>query len=137
MTLLGTGLRRILLLLVIAIAIILIALNIILNIKLRADIPNIIDKFSKESPYQIDIQNISLDPFFRLQLDKVSILDPSSEIKDVLIMTKNAIEAGAYGVTYGRNVWQAEDPVKVINGLKMIIHENKDIDEVLEYLENI
>jgi fructose-bisphosphate aldolase, class I len=58
------------------------------------------------------------------------------EIKDVLVMTKNAIDAGAYGVTYGRNVWQADDPVKVINGLKMIIHENKEVDEVLEYLKN-
>jgi fructose-bisphosphate aldolase, class I len=56
------------------------------------------------------------------------------EIKDVLEMTKNAITAGAYGVTYGRNVWQSDDPVKVINGLKMIIHDNKEVDEVLEYL---
>ena len=57
------------------------------------------------------------------------------EIKDVLVMTKNAMEMGAYGVTYGRNVWQAEDPAKIINGLKMIIHDNKEVDEVLEYLE--
>lgn len=56
------------------------------------------------------------------------------ELKDVLTMTKNAMDMGAYGVTYGRNVWQAEDPVKVINGLKMIIHENKKVDEVMEYL---
>jgi len=56
------------------------------------------------------------------------------ELKDVLVMTKNAMEMGAYGVTYGRNVWQTEDPVKVIKGLKMIIHENKEVDEVMEYL---
>ena len=56
-------------------------------------------------------------------------------IKEVLIMTKNAMDVGAYGVTYGRNVWQAEDPAKVINGLKMIIHENKEVKEVLDYLE--
>lgn len=58
------------------------------------------------------------------------------ETKDVLIMTKNAIEAGAYGVTYGRNVWQADDPVKMINGLKMIIHESKNVDEALRYIED-
>ena len=56
------------------------------------------------------------------------------ELKDVLTMTKNAMDMGAYGVTYGRNVWQAEDPIKVVNGLKMIIHENKEVDEVMEYL---
>ncbi|MHB8277417.1 MAG: class I fructose-bisphosphate aldolase [Candidatus Humimicrobiaceae bacterium] len=58
------------------------------------------------------------------------------ELKDVLIMTKNAMEMGAYGVTFGRNVWQAEDPIKVIKGLKMIIHENKKVDEVIKYLES-
>lgn len=60
-----------------------------------------------------------------------------SGIKDVFVMTKNAIDVGAYGVTYGRNVWQARDPVKVINGLKMIIHEDKSVDEVLDYLGDI
>ncbi|MBM3705070.1 MAG: fructose-bisphosphate aldolase [Actinobacteria bacterium] len=56
------------------------------------------------------------------------------ELKDVFVMTRNAMDAGAYGVTYGRNVWQSDNPVKVVAALKMIIHENKDVDEVLQYL---
>ncbi len=56
------------------------------------------------------------------------------DLKDVLVMTKNAMEAGAYGVTYGRNVWQAKNPVKTIKGLKMIIHENKSVEEVMKFI---
>ncbi|MHB1252829.1 MAG: class I fructose-bisphosphate aldolase [Candidatus Humimicrobiaceae bacterium] len=56
-------------------------------------------------------------------------------LKDVLVMTKDAMNMGAYGVTYGRNVWQSEDPVKVVKGLKMIIHENKSVEDVMEFLE--
>lgn len=40
----------------------------------------------------------------------------------VFRMTRDAMDAGAAGVTYGRNVWQASDPVQVIETLKSIIH---------------
>jgi DhnA family fructose-bisphosphate aldolase class Ia len=56
-------------------------------------------------------------------------------LKDVLQMTQDAMDMGAYGVTYGRNVWQQDEPIKVVKALKMIIHENRKVDEVLEYLE--
>ncbi len=56
-------------------------------------------------------------------------------LKDVLTMTKNAMDVGAYGVTYGRNVWQSEDPVRIVKGLKMIIHENKSVEDVMDFLE--
>jgi DhnA family fructose-bisphosphate aldolase class Ia len=36
--------------------------------------------------------------------------------------TRAAIEAGAKGVIYGRNVWQADDPSAVAATLKEIIH---------------
>ncbi len=84
MTLLGYGFRRILLLAIIAICLILVALNIVLNIKLRADIPALIEQFSNESPYDIEVGKISLDLLFRVQFDKVSITDPSLEQKQVL-----------------------------------------------------
>lgn len=84
MTLLGTGFRRILILLFIAVAIIMIALNIILNIKLRSEIPSLITQFSDQIRYDINVEQISLDPFFRLQLDEVSILDPESTTNNVI-----------------------------------------------------
>lgn len=36
--------------------------------------------------------------------------------------TKNAIDVGAKGVIYGRNVWQTDDPVAVSRRLREIIH---------------
>lgn len=38
--------------------------------------------------------------------------------------TRDAMQAGAYGVIYGRNVWQADDPVAVSNELRKIIHSS-------------
>lgn len=36
--------------------------------------------------------------------------------------TRNAIEVGAKGVIYGRNVWQQDDPIAVSQRLREIIH---------------
>ena len=55
-------------------------------------------------------------------------------LKDVFQMTYDAIVAGAAGVTYGRNVWQAEDPVSVIKALAHIIHKNGTVEEALEIM---
>ena len=38
--------------------------------------------------------------------------------------TRDAMQAGAHGVIYGRNVWQADDPVAVSNELRKIIHSS-------------
>jgi len=83
MTLLGNGFRRFLILAVIIICAVLIALNIVLNIKLRADIPTLIEQFSSESGYQVGVQRIGLDPLFRLQLNDITVVDPTSDTKDV------------------------------------------------------
>lgn len=92
MTLLGSGLRKFLILAVIIICAVLIALNIVLNIKLRADIPTFIEKLSSESGYLIGVEKIALDPFFRLQLDKVTVVDPASDTKDVLDIDRVTVE---------------------------------------------
>ncbi len=54
------------------------------------------------------------------------------ELKDVFKMTYDSMQAGAKGVTYGRNVWQADNPVSVIQALKHIIHERGTVEEALE-----
>jgi class I fructose-bisphosphate aldolase len=53
-------------------------------------------------------------------------------LRDVFQMTYDAMQVGATGVTYGRNVWQAEDPVAVVKALKHIIHEGGTVDEALD-----
>lgn len=40
----------------------------------------------------------------------------------VLDATRKALEAGAKGVVYGRNVWQAEDPARMCRMLREVIH---------------
>lgn len=133
MTLLGNGFRRILLLLIIAICIILIALNIILNIKLRADIPNLIEQFSKEIPYDIEVGKINLDPLFRMQFDKVSITDPSLEKKGVLDVRKITVSPNILSSIFGQRIILGE----------IVLHEpqvqsNKEnINNLRDFIESI
>ena len=53
-------------------------------------------------------------------------------LQHVFQMTYEAMQAGAVGVTYGRNVWQADDPVAVVQALKHIIHGGGTVDEALD-----
>jgi fructose-bisphosphate aldolase, class I len=46
----------------------------------------------------------------------------SSSPEVVLEATRGAIESGARGVVYGRNVWQADDPVMMCGLLREVIH---------------
>jgi DhnA family fructose-bisphosphate aldolase class Ia len=41
----------------------------------------------------------------------------------VLEATRGALAAGARGVVYGRNVWQADDPLTMCGMLRRVIHE--------------
>lgn len=47
----------------------------------------------------------------------------SSDTSVVLEATRGALDAGAKGVVYGRNVWQADDPVLMCGSLRDVIHE--------------
>ncbi|MCL4508771.1 MAG: 2-amino-3,7-dideoxy-D-threo-hept-6-ulosonate synthase [Chloroflexi bacterium] len=53
-------------------------------------------------------------------------------LRDVFQMTYDAMRVGARGVTYGRNVWQAENPAAVVRALKHIIHEGGTVGGALE-----
>ena len=50
------------------------------------------------------------------------VRSPSPDV--VIAATRGAMEAGASGVVYGRNVWQAEDPVFMCGQLREVIHES-------------
>jgi DhnA family fructose-bisphosphate aldolase class Ia len=47
----------------------------------------------------------------------------SSSHDAVLDATRGALAAGAQGVVYGRNVWQADDPIIMCGLLRDVIHE--------------
>lgn len=52
-------------------------------------------------------------------------------IKGILEITKQSIDVGGAGVAYGRNVFQAEDPTKVVRALYLIVHEKYEVGEAI------
>ncbi|MBN1427082.1 MAG: fructose-bisphosphate aldolase [Anaerolineae bacterium] len=56
-------------------------------------------------------------------------------VRDVFQMTHDAIKIGARGVTYGRNVWQADSPGLMVTALKHIIHNQGTVDEAMEIVQ--
>jgi len=52
--------------------------------------------------------------------------------EDVLRVAQEVIEAGASGLTIGRNVWQNDNPERITLALKKVIFENKKSSEVLQ-----
>ncbi len=51
---------------------------------------------------------------------------------ELLKMTKDAISAGAAGVAYGRNIFGADDPIKVTRAISLILHQNFEVDEAIK-----
>jgi len=56
-------------------------------------------------------------------------------IPDLLQMVYDSIEAGGSGVAFGRNVFQAEDPTKLVRAISKILHENYSVEEVMKEFE--
>lgn len=52
----------------------------------------------------------------------------------ILEMVKGAMEAGASGTSIGRNVFQHQNPTKIVRALHMIVHENARVEEALNYI---
>ncbi len=49
--------------------------------------------------------------------------------RDALQLTYNSIKAGAVGVDMGRNIWQSEHPVAMIQAARSIIHNNSNVEQ--------
>ncbi|MCP4167215.1 MAG: fructose-bisphosphate aldolase [Chloroflexi bacterium] len=56
--------------------------------------------------------------------------------EDVLHMAHGVVEAGAAGITFGRNIWQSERPTTMIAALSMILHQGSSVAEALDFLTN-
>ncbi len=54
---------------------------------------------------------------------------PKISERDALQLTYNAIKAGATGVDMGRNIWQSNYPVQMIQAVRSIVHGNKNSDQ--------
>jgi putative autoinducer-2 (AI-2) aldolase len=49
--------------------------------------------------------------------------------KEALALAHNAIKHGAVGVDMGRNIFQSDNPVGMIQAVKAIVHKNATVDE--------
>lgn len=56
-------------------------------------------------------------------------------VEDVLRMVKGAMEAGAAGVSIGRNVFQHENPEAMVRAISLIVHNGATVEEALEVLK--
>jgi fructose-bisphosphate aldolase/2-amino-3,7-dideoxy-D-threo-hept-6-ulosonate synthase len=54
--------------------------------------------------------------------------------KDVLQMVKDSITAGGAGLSIGRNVFQHEDPAKIVKALTAIVHNGASVAEALKLI---
>ncbi|MCP4115183.1 MAG: class I fructose-bisphosphate aldolase family protein [Desulfobacteraceae bacterium] len=54
--------------------------------------------------------------------------------RDILTMVKESIDAGGAGISIGRNVFQHDNPRKMVEAMAAIIHENASIDTALGIL---
>jgi fructose-bisphosphate aldolase/2-amino-3,7-dideoxy-D-threo-hept-6-ulosonate synthase len=53
-------------------------------------------------------------------------------IPELLQVVYDSIQAGGAGVAFGRNVFQSEDPTKLVNVLSKIVHQNYTVEEILK-----
>lgn len=53
-------------------------------------------------------------------------------IPELMHLVYDSIQAGGAGVAFGRNVFQFEDPSKLISALSKIIHQNFTVEEILK-----
>ena len=57
--------------------------------------------------------------------------------KEALDFTYNAVKAGAIGVDMGRNIFQNENPVAMIQAVRAVVHEGKSVKEAYQLYEEI
>ncbi len=53
-------------------------------------------------------------------------------ISDLFQMVCDSIQAGGCGVSIGRNIFQSEDPTKMISAIYKIVHKNYTVEEILK-----
>jgi fructose-bisphosphate aldolase/2-amino-3,7-dideoxy-D-threo-hept-6-ulosonate synthase len=56
--------------------------------------------------------------------------------EDALKVAKGAVEAGANGIAFGRNVWQSRNPLGMVKALVEIVHKDKTVDKALIHIKN-
>lgn len=63
--------------------------------------------------------------------------DVGNTVEDYIKMTREALDVGVGGVTFGRFVWEYRDITSLVKTLRGVIHENLGIKEALEMLSDL
>ena len=58
-------------------------------------------------------------------------------VKEALEFTHKAIQAGVEGVDMGRNIFQSDNPIAMIQAVKSIVHEGKTPEEAYKYYNEL
>jgi putative autoinducer-2 (AI-2) aldolase len=56
---------------------------------------------------------------------------------DALAMASNAVRAGAAGVDMGRNIFQSDDPIAMLQAVRAVVHDNAEPAHALELFEHL
>jgi len=57
--------------------------------------------------------------------------------KEALAMAHKAIAQGASGVDMGRNIFVADDPVAMVQGVRAIIHDNATVEQAFDLYQTV
>jgi len=55
--------------------------------------------------------------------------------EETLHVVAGAMEAGATGVVFGRNIWQSKNPAGMVRALQRVIHSRASVAEAMEELD--
>ena len=55
--------------------------------------------------------------------------------REFLESVKSVIDAGGVGLAVGRNVWQRENPTRILDALEAVIFDETSVDEALARAE--
>ena len=55
--------------------------------------------------------------------------------RDILQMAHDSIAAGGAGLSMGRNIFQAEDPTRLVQALHAVVHMDYSVDQAMALLE--
>jgi fructose-bisphosphate aldolase / 2-amino-3,7-dideoxy-D-threo-hept-6-ulosonate synthase len=58
-------------------------------------------------------------------------------IKEILVMTEEAMKAGSAGLSIGRNIFQHEKPKLIVEALSAIVHNNSSVEAALQILGGV
>jgi putative autoinducer-2 (AI-2) aldolase len=58
------------------------------------------------------------------------------EERAALELARNAVQSGAVGVDMGRNIFQSDSPVGMIQAVRAVVHENASVDDAFEIYQS-